>query len=68
MALYITLDKHPLVFLYQVIVVPGPSTASTSEAEGDASPAMDSLVEGAAGMTGYFNIQVAVEPANICNY
>lgn len=42
----------------QVIVTPGPTTASTSEAESDASPAMDSLVEGVAGLTGYFNIQV----------
>lgn len=43
------------------MVTPGPTTASSSEAEGDASPAMDSLVEGVAGMTGYFNIQVMTE-------
>lgn len=47
-----------LVPCTQVIVAPGPTTASSSEAEGTASPAMDSLVEGVAGMTGYFNIQV----------
>ena len=39
-------------------MAPGPTTASTSEAEGEAAPSMDSLVEGVAGMTGYFNIQV----------
>ncbi|CAN0406202.1 unnamed protein product, partial [Scytosiphon promiscuus] len=42
---------------FQVVVAPGPTTPSTCEAEGDVSPAMDSLVEGVAGMTGYFNIQ-----------
>lgn len=45
----------------QIVVTPGSTTASSSEAEGDASPAMDSLIEGVAGMTGYFNIQVMTE-------
>ena len=56
----ITLRCKFLVVLLrlQVIVSPGSTAASTSEAEGDASPAMDSLVEGVAGRTGYFYIQV----------
>lgn len=44
--------------LFQVVVAPGPTTSSTCEAEGDASPSMDALTEAVAGMTGYFNIQV----------
>lgn len=48
------------VFYFQVVVAPGPTTASTSEAEGEAAPSMDPLVEGVAGMTGYFNVQVNV--------
>lgn len=58
-SLHTTEHKNlPCYIFFQVVVAPGPTTSSTSEAEGDASPAMDALVEGVAGMTGYFNIQV----------
>lgn len=56
--IYCGLAQEEACSSFEVVVSPGPTTASTCEAEGDASPAMDSLVEGVAGMTGYFNIQV----------
>ncbi|CAM9800578.1 unnamed protein product [Ectocarpus sp. 6 AP-2014] len=55
--IYCGLAQEEACSPFEVVVSPGPTTASTCEAEGDASPAMDSLAEGVAGMTGYFNIQ-----------
>lgn len=56
--IYCGLPQEEACSPFQVTVAPGPTIPSSSEAEGDASPAIDALVEGVAGMTGYFNIQV----------
>lgn len=69
--IYCGLPQEEACSPFQVAVAPGPTIPSTSEAEGDASPAMDSLVEGVAGMTGYFNIQVTrrvCQPAGLLTY